>query len=107
MRIPKAGSADAEPLPANPKRATVAAVNTKLCIDLFFIFLSVKIRRKYFCYYEVFTPRALHADQDPFGIVRARGSMGTQIKAITSGKNFPPTPQLSWFKYQRPGEEVL
>lgn len=35
------------------------------------------------------------------------GSMGTQFKAIAFGKNFPPTPQLSCFKYQRPGIEVL
>ena len=35
------------------------------------------------------------------------GSMGTQFKAIAFGKNFPSTPQLSCFRYQRPGIEAL
>ena len=35
------------------------------------------------------------------------GIMGRQFKAIALGKNFPSSPQLSCFKYQRPGIEVL
>jgi len=34
-------------------------------------------------------------------------TMGMQFKAIAFGKNFPTTPQLSCFKFQRPGPEVL
>jgi SAM-dependent MidA family methyltransferase len=34
-------------------------------------------------------------------------TMGMQFKAIAFAKNFPATPQLSCFKYQRPGMEYL
>jgi SAM-dependent MidA family methyltransferase len=34
-------------------------------------------------------------------------TMGRQFKAIAFGKNFPASPQLSCFKFQRPGVEVL
>lgn len=35
------------------------------------------------------------------------GSMGRQFKAIALGKEFPITPRLGCFKYQRPGVEEL
>lgn len=34
-------------------------------------------------------------------------TMGRQFKAIAFGKNFPSSPRLSCFKFQRPGVEVL
>ena len=34
-------------------------------------------------------------------------TMGRQFKAIALGKNFPASPQLSCFKFQRPGVELL
>ena len=34
-------------------------------------------------------------------------TMGRQFKAIAFGKNFPASPQLSCFKFQRPGVELL
>ena len=44
----KEGSAETVLLPANPKRATVAAVNANVRMDMFFIFIIVRIRRNRF-----------------------------------------------------------
>jgi len=44
--------------------------------------------------------RALHTLLHP-------GSMGMQFKAIAFGKDFPETPHLSCFRYQRPGIGAL
>lgn len=52
----KEGSAETEPLPANPRRATVAAVNANVRMDMFLIFIIVRIRRELIRRYGVFTP---------------------------------------------------
>ena len=40
----KEGSAETGLLPANPKRAAVAAVNAKVLMDMFFIFIIERLR---------------------------------------------------------------
>ena len=49
-------SAKTELLPANPRRATVAAVNANVRMDMFFILIIVKIRREHIGCYGVCTP---------------------------------------------------
>jgi len=46
MWMLKEGSAETEPLPAHPRREMVAAVNAKVRMDKFFIFIIVRIRWK-------------------------------------------------------------
>jgi len=50
------GSAETEPLPANPKMATVAAVNTKFRMDGVFIVMNRNVRLKGVRSYGVYTP---------------------------------------------------
>jgi hypothetical protein len=62
MWMLKEGSAETGPLPANPKRAVVAAVNAKVLMDMFFIFIIVRIRVNHIRAYGVCTPSS---DYDP------------------------------------------
>jgi len=52
----KEGSAETVPLPANPKRAAVAAVNAMVRMDMFVIFIIVRISQKPIRSYGVCTP---------------------------------------------------
>ena len=55
----KEGSAETEPLPANPRRATVAATNAKVRMEDVFIFIIVRIRWKHIRSNGVCTPWSL------------------------------------------------